>query len=704
MRKTIIYIVTVIAVTFALTVSASALNTDAYNTVYAGLAASEEKIDLSEYTVTKSELSEIFNEIINTSPELFYVSSEYRYSYDEGEPDIALSLIPQYTLSGDSLASAQKTYSGFITSITSGVKSSWSDAEKALYIHDQIILRSEYDLTIADVYNFAKSGKGNCTAYSLTFLAACEKVGLACDVAVSTSMNHMWNVVKIDGEWYHADITWDDPVNDIRGRALHSNFLKSDSGIVNASVNQHTGWDKENTPACTSAKYDSSIWNDVASPFVYLDGDWYAVSNKNFSLAMFDFDKSSVTDIAPIDDKWRVEGSSTQIYVDAYSSTGIYDDFVYFNTPTEVWSYNVKTGDITTVFTLTTDEYITSGQIYFFTVKDSTLTYYLSKSPQATQKTTGNVDLKVDASTFTVTFVVNGETVSSADYSEGEHITAPQIGKVDGFIFSGWEDLPETMPANDITVNAILTECPHANTENKIIAEETCTKDGEGNVVCIECGHIVNTYKIKGEHNLEDWKVAKEATCTEDGLRQRSCKKCLVTVEEEKIPAKGSHSYGKWVIIKEATEDKDGERERTCSECGHVDVQTYSVSSDTTETEAPDTTESDTTTEKEPDTSVTDPDTGVTESDPVTDGYETPSDSEYDTPVTGDANGNGGSFNIKSFFVYFTIIIIDVVCVVGIVLIFRFAFIKPKPKKKKSTDGKAEAENETSGKDAPSEE
>ena len=37
------------------------------------------------------------------------------------------------------------------------------------------------------------------------------RMGVDTSFAISTSMDHMWNVVKIDGNWYHVDTTWDDP-------------------------------------------------------------------------------------------------------------------------------------------------------------------------------------------------------------------------------------------------------------------------------------------------------------------------------------------------------------------------------------------------------------------------------------------------------------------------------------------------------------
>ena len=44
----------------------------------------------------------------------------------------------------------------------------------------------------------------------------------------------MWNIVEIDGKYYHVDVTWDDPTWDVPGLVLHENFLCSTQEIVNS--------------------------------------------------------------------------------------------------------------------------------------------------------------------------------------------------------------------------------------------------------------------------------------------------------------------------------------------------------------------------------------------------------------------------------------------------------------------------------------
>ena len=58
-----------------------------------------------------------------------------------------------------------------------------------------------------------------------------------------------------------------------------------------------------------------------------------------------------------------------------------------------------------------------------------------------------------------ITYKVNGEVFATAEVQAGTKIPAlDKTPSVDGFRFDGWEGIPETMPDEDIVVNAIMTD------------------------------------------------------------------------------------------------------------------------------------------------------------------------------------------------------------------------------------------------------
>ena len=58
--------------------------------------------------------------------------------------------------------------------------------------------------------------------------------------------------------------------------------------------------------------------------------------------------------------------------------------------------------------------------------------------------------------TYTITYKVNGEEYSIQTYEYGAAITVPEYPVPEGYTFSGW-DVPETMPAEDLVVDATCT-------------------------------------------------------------------------------------------------------------------------------------------------------------------------------------------------------------------------------------------------------
>ena len=54
--------------------------------------------------------------------------------------------------------------------------------------------------------------------------------------------------------------------------------------------------------------------------------------------------------------------------------------------------------------------------------------------------------------TYKVTFVVDGEVFATDSVTEGNSLDFPNVPEKEGYTFLGWSEVPETMPANDITI------------------------------------------------------------------------------------------------------------------------------------------------------------------------------------------------------------------------------------------------------------
>ncbi len=86
-----------------------------------------------------------------------------------------------------------------------------------LTIHDEILKNAEYDYTLEsdgayEAFGVLTAGSGVCESYSRAYQYLCQCIGVDNLLVVGTSNDepHMWNMVMLGGEWYHADFTWDD--------------------------------------------------------------------------------------------------------------------------------------------------------------------------------------------------------------------------------------------------------------------------------------------------------------------------------------------------------------------------------------------------------------------------------------------------------------------------------------------------------------
>jgi hypothetical protein len=131
-----------------------------------------------------------------------------------------------------------------------------NDHEKVKVIHDWIVTHVEYDQSLSyyTAYEAITLGTAVCQGYSLLGYRMLEKAGLEVRIAEGTvnTGEHAWNMVKLDGIWYHLDLTWDDPVGAEPGSPIrYSYYLKTDE-----ELRLDHGWTRE-YPAAEDAYADA---------------------------------------------------------------------------------------------------------------------------------------------------------------------------------------------------------------------------------------------------------------------------------------------------------------------------------------------------------------------------------------------------------------------------------------------------------------
>lgn len=182
-----------------------------------------------------------------------------------------------------------------VKNILSFIKPEMSDVEKALAVHEYFLSNYSYGYSYIRSYpsgELAATGDsytaygimtdriGVCEAFAQAYKYVMDKIGIPCIIVSSNAMDHAWNMVCIDDEWYHVDVTWDD--TDDPGNARHMNFLRSDEGIAQTG---HFGWDSSVT--ASSTKYDDAFWINIYSYICYIDGEWFYVDSGDISFEYY---------------------------------------------------------------------------------------------------------------------------------------------------------------------------------------------------------------------------------------------------------------------------------------------------------------------------------------------------------------------------------------------------------------------------------
>ena len=228
-----------------------------------------ETIDISEYGVSPEELSFLFSSIIKDDPYLFFVDTTMSYSFEPGGR--VLTLRPSYKIRGEEVFGAWELCRDWVKMLALEAMGYTTDAERALYLHDRICRFAEYDKTLEsdNLFSFLKSGKATCQAYTLAYIAVLRECGIKASYVASDTIEHIWNCVKIDGEWYHVDLTWDDSAATTPGSVSRRHFLLSDKA---AEERGHRDWYSFEVAVCSSDKYVDFNF-DSGAEVMHLAGD-----------------------------------------------------------------------------------------------------------------------------------------------------------------------------------------------------------------------------------------------------------------------------------------------------------------------------------------------------------------------------------------------------------------------------------------------
>ena len=285
--------------------SDSALIKSAEEKIYEGLLNVSSSINIYANRIPLTDAGALLSNVVNDNPDLFYVSSSYRVTNIVGSSYI-YDIIPYYSMPMNEIEASKKVFNDGVARALKEVDSSMSDIQKALTIHDYIcdraIYPSDYYSDDKEIYHSAYGFFYNdiavCAGYTLTYSYLMHQLGIECEYVTSSAMQHAWNKVKLGGNWYNIDITYDNNDFDYdyntAGRISHYFFMKSDAYFSGEQGIYHKDGKTYDTCNADSTDFDNYFWHDVGSRIYVIDGSYYYLSPDfdNYSAALTRRDES----------------------------------------------------------------------------------------------------------------------------------------------------------------------------------------------------------------------------------------------------------------------------------------------------------------------------------------------------------------------------------------------------------------------------
>ncbi|MDD2960327.1 MAG: transglutaminase domain-containing protein [Lachnospiraceae bacterium] len=194
------------------------LQQSAYHAIKSGLLALA--VSFAVPKLSDQELADIFFQLRLDCPEIFYaVSFRYRY-YPESS---SVELLPEYLFEKGKIKEHQKAMKARVERLLRPVKNQ-SEREKQQYIHDFICENITYDKLKKpyshEIIGPLGHGVGVCEGIAKTVKLLCDALGIWCVIAVSEAnpeknikYRHAWNVVRLNGQYYHMDATFDNTLS-----------------------------------------------------------------------------------------------------------------------------------------------------------------------------------------------------------------------------------------------------------------------------------------------------------------------------------------------------------------------------------------------------------------------------------------------------------------------------------------------------------
>ncbi len=189
-----------------------------YSKIYSALINKEKTIRniFSDF----DHISDIYYMVLKDNPQIYYVTNKLNfssttYSNDIVENELQFDYKNLTNLEINSINNELYNIKEFITNKVENM----SEYEVVKYCYDYLILNSYYDARYNDqsILSVLINHTGVCTSYAKSFKYLMDYFNIPCILVEGTftesNESHVWNMIELENNWYHIDVTQGDASN-----------------------------------------------------------------------------------------------------------------------------------------------------------------------------------------------------------------------------------------------------------------------------------------------------------------------------------------------------------------------------------------------------------------------------------------------------------------------------------------------------------
>ncbi len=161
-------------------------------------------------------LDRVYSLVYFNHPEFCYATGGYVTVCESGVGEPVLGVRPEYNAFAKQ-PGAVEMFRAAADEIYSRVKDISDPVECMLAVYDALAVRNVYNWQVGtgrrgsappeawNAYSALVTGDTVCKGYAMAYRLLLNRCGIPCIAVGSPKMNHIWNIVLLDGQYYHVD-------------------------------------------------------------------------------------------------------------------------------------------------------------------------------------------------------------------------------------------------------------------------------------------------------------------------------------------------------------------------------------------------------------------------------------------------------------------------------------------------------------------